>query len=138
MNQPFSKEDIQKFLDQMGSKFDVTLLEVTDKGARLELKTNKYHLRPGGTVSGPTMMALADAAMYAAKRDGKNTCMRFSTLMMSTFRAWEVTPPGGVSLAEIHSPSGVDLAHEPDSEEVDPSAADRDRATSPPSARSSP
>ena len=24
------------------------------------------HLRPGGTVSGPTMMALADVAMYAA------------------------------------------------------------------------
>jgi len=27
---------------------------------------SQQHIRPGGTVSGPTMMALADAAMYAA------------------------------------------------------------------------
>ncbi len=30
----------------------------------LRLPTNEQHLRPGGTVSGPTMMQLADMAMY--------------------------------------------------------------------------
>jgi uncharacterized protein (TIGR00369 family) len=33
--------------------------------ARLELEFRKSQLRPGGTVSGPTLMALADTAMYA-------------------------------------------------------------------------
>jgi uncharacterized protein (TIGR00369 family) len=40
--------------------------EVGDGGATLHLPTGDSHLRPGGTVSGPTMMALADTAMYVA------------------------------------------------------------------------
>ncbi|MEO8441052.1 MAG: PaaI family thioesterase [Betaproteobacteria bacterium] len=34
--------------------------------ARARFKVAKKHLRPGDTVSGPTLMALADVAMYAA------------------------------------------------------------------------
>lgn len=34
--------------------------------ARLRLPIGDQHLRPGGTVSGPTMMALADTALYVA------------------------------------------------------------------------
>lgn len=34
--------------------------------ARLRLLVREHHLRPGGTVSGPSMMTLADAAVYAA------------------------------------------------------------------------
>ncbi|KPK61542.1 MAG: hypothetical protein AMJ59_00525 [Gammaproteobacteria bacterium SG8_31] len=34
--------------------------------ARLRLKAGRGQLRPGGTVSGPSMMMLADAAVYAA------------------------------------------------------------------------
>ncbi|TXS91816.1 PaaI family thioesterase [Parahaliea aestuarii] len=34
--------------------------------ARLRQPVDVGHLRPGGTVSGPTLMALADAALYAA------------------------------------------------------------------------
>lgn len=34
--------------------------------ARLRLPIGGQHLRPGGTVSGPTMMALADTALYVA------------------------------------------------------------------------
>lgn len=34
--------------------------------ATLRMPADDRMLRPGGTVSGPTMMALADAAMYAA------------------------------------------------------------------------
>lgn len=35
-------------------------------GARMRLTPGQAHLRPGGTVSGPVMMALADVAMYVA------------------------------------------------------------------------
>lgn len=34
--------------------------------ARVRLPVDASHLRPGGTVSGPSMMKLADAAMYFA------------------------------------------------------------------------
>ena len=38
---------------------------INDSVAVLRLPFDKRMLRPGGTVSGPTMMALADATMYA-------------------------------------------------------------------------
>ncbi|KRE08309.1 phenylacetic acid degradation protein [Bosea sp. Root670] len=34
--------------------------------ARMRCDYHEKHLRPGGTISGPTMMALADLALYAA------------------------------------------------------------------------
>lgn len=40
--------------------------EVTPEGAICRMVYAANQLRPGGTLSGPTMMALADAAMYAA------------------------------------------------------------------------
>jgi uncharacterized protein (TIGR00369 family) len=44
--------------------FEVVALE--PEGAVLALDTGAVHLRPGGTVSGPTMMTLADTAMYTS------------------------------------------------------------------------
>lgn len=40
--------------------------EVTAAGVRLRLPVGDEHGRPGGTVSGPTMMGLADAAAWLA------------------------------------------------------------------------
>ncbi len=45
---------------------DFTVDQVTAQGIRLRLKVAERHLRPGGTVSGPTMFALADVAVYLA------------------------------------------------------------------------
>lgn len=42
---------------------------VVDSGknfARVQMGYHERHLRPGGTISGPSMMALADFALYAA------------------------------------------------------------------------
>lgn len=39
---------------------------VAPMAAEVRLLTDERHLRPGGTVSGPTLFALADLAMYAA------------------------------------------------------------------------
>src|SRR5437764_766932 len=37
-----------------------------DGGCRVRQAFREPHIRPGGTISGPTMMALADFAMYVA------------------------------------------------------------------------
>ncbi|MCJ2035369.1 PaaI family thioesterase [Methylobacterium sp. J-068] len=42
------------------------LVEVGPGLARMRMDHHTRHLRPGGTVSGPSMMALADYALYAA------------------------------------------------------------------------
>jgi uncharacterized protein (TIGR00369 family) len=42
------------------------LEEVGPLSARLRMDYHERHLRPGGTISGPAMMALADLALYAA------------------------------------------------------------------------
>lgn len=42
-----------------------TISRMDASGVELTLVTGDDHLRPGGTVSGPTMMMLADSAAYA-------------------------------------------------------------------------
>jgi len=41
------------------------LEKITDTGVLMRAHYSEQFLRPGGTISGPIMMALADAAMYA-------------------------------------------------------------------------
>nr|WP_126977419.1 PaaI family thioesterase [Frigidibacter oleivorans] len=45
---------------------DFALEAVDDTGARMRLRVAERHLRPGGTVSGPSIFALADVAIYLA------------------------------------------------------------------------
>jgi len=63
-----SFEDLQAFMKrefpQLGESFEIISL---DKGsATMHLHADDKHLRPGGTVSGPSLFALADVAAYAA------------------------------------------------------------------------
>ena len=44
----------------------VSIEALGGKSARARFRVGKKHLRPGDTVSGPTLMALADVAIYAA------------------------------------------------------------------------
>ena len=44
----------------------LTILAAVHRTARVRLTPPKSALRPGGTVSGPTLMLLADVAMYVA------------------------------------------------------------------------
>ncbi len=43
---------------------DFQIEEVRPNQARIRLMTSPQHLRPGGTVSGPAMFALADVSVY--------------------------------------------------------------------------
>lgn len=62
------REALNEFLDrafpQIAGQVRVELLDETGLTARL--KVDDRHLRPGGTVSGPSMFALADVAIYLA------------------------------------------------------------------------
>ena len=49
---------------QVGDMF--TILEVGAGTLKVRLNVRDEHLRPGGTVSGPTMFALADVGIYLA------------------------------------------------------------------------
>jgi uncharacterized protein (TIGR00369 family) len=51
---------------EMSHAMPYEIEEVWQGGCRLRRPFNEKSLRPGGTVSGPTMMALADFAMYVA------------------------------------------------------------------------
>lgn len=61
-------EELQTFLDEQfpqGAAYGA-LQELGDGWAEMKLEVNEQHLRPGGTVSGPAMMGLADVTLYAA------------------------------------------------------------------------
>ena len=63
-----NKEEILEFLER---EFPQSLVKceiesVVDKGATVIFHVDENDLRPGGTVSGPTMMTAADYGLYIA------------------------------------------------------------------------
>lgn len=61
-----SVDELRAFFAQDFPQATVTIEDVTDGRARVRQEVGTAQLRPGGTVSGPVMMATADAASYAA------------------------------------------------------------------------
>lgn len=61
-------EDLTAFLQRDFAQVaaDFAIGEVSEEGLEVRLRVGQQHLRPGGTVSGPSMFALADVAMYLA------------------------------------------------------------------------
>lgn len=59
-----TQDFLKREFPQVGTDFIVE--EVGDKSARVRLSPEDRHLRPGGTVSGPTLFTLADCAIYIA------------------------------------------------------------------------
>jgi uncharacterized protein (TIGR00369 family) len=55
-----------EFPQGFGPGSGLTVLDVTYRGCRLRQEFLPDSLRPGGTIAGPTMMMLADVAMYVA------------------------------------------------------------------------
>ncbi|KIC26637.1 MULTISPECIES: PaaI family thioesterase [unclassified Leisingera] len=56
-------EYLHEIFPQVRDDFAIDAME--EKHLRMRLLTAEKHLRPGGTVSGPSMFALADCAVYA-------------------------------------------------------------------------
>jgi uncharacterized protein (TIGR00369 family) len=64
-------KQLEEFLTREFSQFfhagsGLTIEHVSHSGARVRQAYNAQFIRPGGTISGPTMMALADFTMYVA------------------------------------------------------------------------
>ncbi len=64
MDGPALQVFLQRDFGQVAEDFAVE--RVGASGLTLRLRVAERHLRPGGTVSGPSMFALADVAMYLA------------------------------------------------------------------------
>lgn len=45
---------------------DFTILDLGEMSVQVRMNIGERHLRPGGTVSGPSMFALADVSIYLA------------------------------------------------------------------------
>ena len=61
-----SKEEISAFLKSALPQTGCTIEKVGNSGATLRFNVSEKHLRPGGTVSGPVLMEVADVAIYVA------------------------------------------------------------------------
>ena len=68
MNQLMTKEELNDFLEkefpQVNKNFEI--LKVSNKNFSMLMHISGEHLRPGATVSGPTMFLLADVTFYLA------------------------------------------------------------------------
>jgi uncharacterized protein (TIGR00369 family) len=59
-------EEVRAFFAEAFPQAKATIESVGARRARVRQPVAERHLRPGGTVSGPVLMALADTATYAA------------------------------------------------------------------------
>jgi len=68
MKQSITKKSLTDFLErefpQVSQSFNI--LDISENNFSMSLKITDEHLRPGGTVSGPTMFLLADVTFYLA------------------------------------------------------------------------
>ncbi|SLN10337.1 Thioesterase superfamily protein [Roseovarius gaetbuli] len=101
MSLKMTRDELTVFLDREFPqvKGDFAIEEVGDMRVRVRLVVADKHLRPGGTVSGPSIFALADVAVYLA------------TLAMIGPKAMAVTT--NCSIDFMRKPTaGVDLVAE--------------------------
>src|SRR4051794_32917807 len=61
-----TKDEVAAFIAAEFPQNECTILEVGDFGATVALEVETRDLRPGGTVSGPVLMSVADVALYVA------------------------------------------------------------------------
>ena len=66
--QQLSAEEIAEFLNEVfpGAMENFKIEEVAPMRARIRMPFQTRQLRPGGTISGPSLMALADTGLWVA------------------------------------------------------------------------
>ncbi len=66
MNMPMNVEQARAFLSRVFPQNTCIVESIGEGTSVLRQKIGHEHLRPGGTVSGPTLMSVADCAAYVA------------------------------------------------------------------------
>ena len=61
-----SREQLTEFMQSEFPQCPLDIEELGDRSCRVRRRIGVQQLRPGGTVSGPVLMEMADAAMYVA------------------------------------------------------------------------
>ncbi|XKG36243.1 PaaI family thioesterase [Marinobacter sp.] len=94
-------EEVQALISAglpMADDIGFTVEKVRPGFARARVPFSEKSLRPGGTLSGPTQMALADAAMYAA--------------ILATLEKAEMAVTSNLSINFLQKPAAADLVAE--------------------------
>lgn len=67
MSLAMNKEELSAYLKEIFPEVieDFAIEALDEEGVTMRLLVSDKHLRPGGTVSGPSMFMLADVAVYA-------------------------------------------------------------------------
>jgi uncharacterized protein (TIGR00369 family) len=91
-------DEVAAYLDEVFPQVrgDFVIEEVANRAVRVRMPVAERHLRPGGTVSGPAMFALADVSVYIA------------VIAMLGREALAVTTSGSFDFMRIPA-AGVDL-----------------------------
>ena len=66
MSLRFTIEELTEYVEEIFPqiKDDFEILEISEHGSTVKLKVNFKHLRPGNTVSGPSIFSLVDCTAY--------------------------------------------------------------------------
>ncbi|WP_170480486.1 PaaI family thioesterase [Ruegeria arenilitoris] len=98
MSLALNKKELAEYLVQVFPQVhqDFVIEELTESGITMRLVVTERHLRPGGTVSGPSMFGLADVSVYAMvlARKGRQSLAVTTNSSMDFLRK----PIGGVDL----------------------------------------
>jgi uncharacterized protein (TIGR00369 family) len=68
MSLRFTIQELSEYVEEIFPqiKDDVEILEISEESSRVRLKISSKHLRPGNTISGPSIFYLVDCAAYMA------------------------------------------------------------------------
>ena len=68
MSLRFTIEELSEYVEEIFPqiKDDFEILEISEQGSQVRLNVTIKHLRPGNTVSGPSIFYLVDCAAYMA------------------------------------------------------------------------
>ena len=66
MSLRFTIQELSEYVEEIFPqiKDDFEILEISEQASRVRLKVNFKHLRPGNTVSGPSIFSLVDCTAY--------------------------------------------------------------------------
>lgn len=98
MSLALNKQELTEYLAQVFPQVhnDFVVEDLTETTITMRLKVEDRHLRPGGTVSGPSMFGLADVSVYAMvlARKGRQSLAVTTSSSMDFLRK----PEGGADM----------------------------------------